>query len=137
MTNIYNETSEDNVVQYKFTAYLDVAIWRYKWHYTERMYRIADLQDTYDLEQDIAAESADSDILDALPLLDILESESLYLALKELKRRELDLLFDLIVYEMKPSEIARKLGMTYHGAMSIYYRALQKLRKRLKGDDWT
>ena len=29
----------------------------------------------------------------------------------------------------------KQLGMSYQGAMAIYYRALKKLRKRMKGDD--
>ena len=135
MAALNDGTSEDDVIYNKFTAYLTEGIWRCKVSYSQRRYRISVRQD-HDVEvEDIASPSAESEMLNRLSLLDRLESEMLYLALKELRQRELDLLFDLVVYEMKPAEIARKLGMSYQGAMAIYYRALKKLRKRMKGDD--
>ena len=59
----------------------------------------------------------------------------LTVAVRRCKSRYLEVLLDLIVYEMKPAELAQKLGLTYQGAMAVYYRARKKLLQQLKEDE--
>ena len=75
----------------------------------------------------------DPDMLSGLPLADLIESEVLLHALRSMSPRDRDVLLDLIVFEMKPAQLARKLGLSYQGAMSVYYRAKKKLLEKLKG----
>ena len=76
-------------------------------------------------------------MLAGLPLTDLLENEALLQALSAMTPRDREVLLDLIVYEMKPVELARKLGLSYQGAMSVYYRAKRKLLEKVKGGDGT
>ena len=74
-------------------------------------------------------------MLAGLPVTDLLESEAIFQALRSMTPRDREVLLNLIVYEMKPAELARKLGLSYQGAMSVYYRAKKKLLEKMKDGD--
>ena len=73
------------------------------------------------------------DLLADLSIWEVVESEALLRALITLESRDLEVLFALILYGQTPAEVARMLGLSYQGAMAVYYRAKKKLRKILKG----
>ncbi len=128
---------EVNSLQNHFTAYLSVAASRFKRRYLEQQNLRLSREPSCDF-QDMAMEPAEEpDMLAGLPLTDLLENEALLQALNAMTPRDREVLLDLIVYEMKPAELARKLGLSYQGAMSVYYRAKRKLLEKVKGGDGT
>lgn len=124
---------EANSLQNHFTAYLTVAVDRCKSRYVERRNLQLFREPSYDFTEAVFEPAEDPDMLSGLPLADLIESEVLLHALRSMSPRDRDVLLDLIVFEMKPAQLARKLGLSYQGAMSVYYRAKKKLLEKLKG----
>ena len=124
-----------NSLQNPFTAYLTVAVRRCNSRYMEYLRKLAVYVPSYDF-QDTPIDTADEpDLLAGLSPMDVVENEALYRALKAMTSRDLEVLFDLVICEMKPAELANKLGLSYQGAMAIYYRAKKKLIQRMKEDN--
>ena len=130
-----NGHGEINSLQNHFTAYLTVAVRRCKKKFLDDQYKLALYEPSYDFQETPLDTAEESDLLAGLPLMDVLESEALYRALKSMPPRDLEVLFDLIIYEMKPAELAHKLGLSYQGAMAVYYRAKKKLLQQLKEEE--
>lgn len=130
-----DKRGESDSMQGQFTAYLDVSTDRSKDRYLTRLHRLTAHEVTRDFQEEPIEGSEDTDLLADLPFLDILENEAILCALQSMSARDREVLLDLIVYEMKPVELARKLGLSYQGAMAVYYRARNALRKKLKGGD--
>ncbi len=126
---------EINSLQNRFTAYLTVAADRCKSRYVEQRNLRLFREFSYDFADTSFEPAEEPDMLAGLPLADLIESESLLQALLSMSPRDREVLLDLIVFEMKPAALAHKLGLSYQGAMSVYYRARKKLLEKLKGGD--
>lgn len=132
MWQIYNGQSEADILQNRFTAYLSMAIQRRRKNY---MMRAAKLQQfeylieipEVNLEYDIMQE-----ILEELPLLMQLENDALLNALKGLSERERQVFLARVLDEKSFEELAQEMGVGYKGVAAIYYRAVQKIRNRMK-----
>lgn len=135
MTQRNDGRGEINSLQNHFTAYLTVAVWRCKSRYLEDLRKLAVYEPSYDFQETPLDSTEEPDLLSGLPLMDTIENKAVYRALKSMAPRDLEVLLDLIVYEMKPAELAQKLGLTYQGAMAVYYRARKKLLQQLKEDE--
>ena len=128
---------EVHSLQNHFTAYLSVAVTRFKRRYLERQNLHLSREPSCDFQETALEPVEEPDMLAGLPLTDLLENEALLQALRAMTPRDREVLLDLVVYEMKPAELARKLGLSYQGAMSVYYRAKRKLLEKMKGGDGT
>lgn len=72
------------------------------------------------------------DIMGELPLLMQLENDKLLQALKELDERERQIFFARVLDEKSFVELASIVGLGYKGVAAVYYRALRKIRNRMK-----
>lgn len=126
---------EINFTQNRFTAYLLESERRCKNRFLRAQHKLALCEPSYDFQETPIDTAEEIDLLADLSLMDVLENEALYHALRAMAPRDLEVLLDLIVYEMKPAELAHKLGLSYQGAMAVYYRAKKKLFERMKKED--
>ena len=123
---------EVNSLQNHFTAYLSVAVDRCKSRYMERRNLRLFRELSYDFAETLFESAEEPDMLAGLPLTDLIENTVLLQALRSMSPRDLKVLLDLIIFEMEPDELARELGLSYQGVMSVYYRAKKKLLEKLK-----
>lgn len=128
---------EVDSLQNHFTAYLSVAALRFKRRYLAQQALRLSREPSCDFQDTVLEPAEEPDMLAGLPLTDLLESGSLLQALRAMTPRDRQVLLDLIVYERKPAELACKLGLSYQGTMSVYYRAKRKLLEKVKGGDGT
>ena len=117
-----------NVLQNQFTAYLTKAIRNVRNRYirsrARQHERECSMEDKpYSLL--IVSESAKTPAME--------ETEELLAALKSIKDREQYVFLTRVLDEKGFGEIAGELGISYKGVASIYYRTVEKLRKRLEG----
>ncbi len=127
-------TSESNVLQNQFTAYLVTAVHRKRIQYLQaksRRLRNEILLDIHVNREDLQSEP---DITSQLPLLEQLENNELRQALEQLKERDFRILTLKILDERSFQEIADETGIGYKTITSIYYRIIQKLRDELGGE---
>ena len=73
-------------------------------------------------------------MLEQLPVLMRLENMALLAAIESLTDLERSILFARVLDECGYDAIAGKLGLRYKGASTAYYRVIQKLRRKLRGD---
>ena len=122
---------QDEFLQNRFTAYLFSAVQRRRAQYIEEVkaQKISSLMEeramdnTFDLEEEAFAES---------PLYMRLQNEKLFCALSSLTERERYVFFNRALDERSLDELAAELGLSYKGVAAIYYRAIQKIKKKMK-----
>lgn len=131
----YNDgTSESNVLQNQFTAYLVTAVHRKKIQYLQAKSQYLKNEFLMDTSEYRKYFRFEPDMSSQLSFWEQLENERLYQALKRLKEREV-LIFLLKVLDNRSfQEIADETGITYKTVASIYYRMIQKLRNELGGE---
>lgn len=127
-----NGQNEAETLQNQFTAYLSMAIQRRRNKYILQAMKQQQIESLTEnpvsnLEYDIVQE-----IFEELPLLMRLESDALLSALKELNEKERHIFLTRVLDEKSFEELADKMGLSYKGVAAIYYRALRKVRKRMK-----
>ena len=133
MTWQRNEGREqDEVLQNKFTAYLLSAVQRRKVQYIDSLMKSQQntalieetaMNITFDLEQEA---------LKGIPLYMRLQNEKLFWSLSNLTERERYVFFNRALDERSLDELAAELGLSYKGVAAIYYRAIQKIKKKMK-----
>ena len=125
---------QDEIIQNRFTAYLLSAVQRRKAQYIDtqlKAQRISMLieettaDDTFDLE---------TEALQGIPLYMRLQNEKLFWSLSQLTERERYVFFNRALDERSLDELAAELGLSYKGVAAIYYRAIQKIKKKMKGE---
>ena len=128
---------ESNIVQNRFTSYLMIAVNR---HRAAALQRRKDIN-VHELPLDDflpfieeSMEDPQEQALNAYHQLE-LEDESLERAIKCLSERKKYVFFSQALQERTYKELAQDLNMGYKGVAAIYYRAVQKLRKEMGGDD--
>lgn len=127
--------SEAEILQNQFTAYLSRAISRRKKAYileTMKRLQAENLMEEPGFE---IAYDTEHQILEELPLLIRLENDSLLYALKELTERERYVFLARVLDEKRFEELAVELGLTYKGVAAIYYRAVHKVKDRMREVD--
>ena len=135
MTWQRNEGREqDEVLQNKFTAYLLSAVQRRKAQYIDSLMKSQQnttlieetaMNITFDLEQEA---------LQGIPLYMRIQNEKLFWSLSNLTERERYVFFNRALDERSLDELAAELGLSYKGVAAIYYRAIQKIKKKMKGE---
>ena len=123
---------QDEVLQNKFTAYLLSAVQRRKVQYIDSLMKSQQnttlieetaMNITFDLEQEA---------LKGIPLYMRLQNEKLFWSLSNLTERERYVFFNRALDERSLDELAAELGLSYKGVAAIYYRAIQKIKKKMK-----
>lgn len=130
-----NEGNEqDEILRNKFTAYLLSAVQRRKALYIDSLVKAQQIStlieetvtdDTFDLEKEA---------LQGIPLYMRLQNEKLFWSLSHLTERERYVFFNRALDERSFEELAAELGLSYKGVAAIYYRAIQKIKKKMKGE---
>ena len=125
---------QDEILQNKFTAYLLAAVQRRKAQYIDNLMKAqqittlieeTSMDNTFDLEQEA---------LQGIPLYMRLQNEKLFWSLSTLTERERYVFFNRALDERSLDELAAELGLSYKGVAAIYYRAIQKIKKKMKGE---
>ena len=127
-----NGQSEAEKLQNRFTSYLVTAVNRRRKDYmNQRSRRIC--MESY-LEDEAWYLEFDKQLHSNLPLLLQLENDALVSALKQITERERHVFLSHVLEDKGFEELATELGITYKGAAAVYYRALQKIKKKI-GED--
>ena len=127
-----NGQTESEKLQNRFTAYLLVAVRRQQRDYVIKKnqrirYEFLMEDDTYQTERQIEA-----DILDELPLMIQMENVALQCALEQISERERYVFMARVLDGISFEELRAELGLGYKGVAAVYYRAVSKIRKRMK-----
>ena len=135
MTWQRNEGREqDEVLQNKFTAYLLSAVQRRKALYIDTLVKA---QQISHLIEETAMDSTfelEQEALQGIPLYMRIQNEKLFWSLSHLTERERYVFFNRALDERSLDELAAELGLSYKGVAAIYYRAIQKIKKKMKGE---
>lgn len=124
----------DEILQNKFTAYVATAVQRKKAAYIDAAMK--SLQASQLIEEIIedCSFDLDAEALIEVPLYMKLQNEKLFSALSELTERERYVFFNRALDEMSLEELACKLNLSYKGVAAVYYRTIQKIKKKMKGE---
>lgn len=123
---------ESEILQNRFTAYLVTAVNRRKVTYINQ--RNKQLQRECLMENDDwkLELTSGQGVFDELPLLMNLENDSLFYALKHLNEKERYVFLERVLNEVSFEALAAMLGLSYKGTTTIYYRAIQKMKKYME-----
>ncbi|MGN1026977.1 MAG: RNA polymerase sigma factor [Faecousia sp.] len=128
---------EANIVQNRFTAYLTLAVKRRRAAVLQHRKAVNEHELPLDdflpfLEE--SSEDPEERVLGTYLQFD-LKDGALERAIKCLNERERYVFFSQALQERTFQELAQELNMGYKGVAAIYYRAIQKLRREIRGDD--
>lgn len=133
--SMWNDGSDPtNAVQNRFTAYLTTAIKRQKYQYIKKKVQQSSHEVSVDDTEYTDLWPEEVDMLAGLPPLAQMENQRLLQVLIGLTDRERYVLLAHILDERKFDELAKELGLGYKGVAAVYYRALQKVQKGMRGD---
>lgn len=127
-----NGQTEAEKLQNRFTAYLLVAVCRQQRDYMmkaneQTRFELLVEDDTYQFgRQEV------TDLLNELPLMLQLESASLQYALEQISKRERYVFLARVLENIGFEELGAELGIGYKGAAAAYYRAVEKIKKKMK-----
>ena len=124
---------QDDVLQNRFTAYLFSAVQRRRAQYIDeevKAQKISSLMEERTMDNAFDLEEALSEI----PLYMRLQNEKLFWSLSALTERERYVFFNRALDEKSLDELAAELGLSYKGVAAIYYRSVQKIKKKMKGE---
>ena len=130
----YEDQTRDEVLQNRFTAYLTSAVSRRRAEYIDKLIQLqnqlnfnsANIVDkNFDVEEEV---------LKSFPLHLQIQNEDLFLSIAELSEQERYILFNRALGELSLNEMATELGMNYKTVAAVYYRTIQKLKKRMQGE---
>ena len=124
----------DEILQNRFTAYLLSAVQRRRAVYIDA--KVRECQNS-SLDEKICEDrkfDLDREALKKFPLLMKLQNEKLFQSLTELSDRERYVLFNRVLDEKSFEELGWELGLSYKGVAAIYYRTIQKVKKKMKGE---
>lgn len=127
-----NGKSETEVLQNLFTAYLTTAVRRRRNDYIQQTVRIQQMESVEDDIQYIPEQGAEEDMFRGLPLPMQMEDSALLHALKGISERERYVFFARVLDERGFESLAEEMGLGYKGVATIYYRALSKIKKKMK-----
>jgi len=127
-------TGESNIIQNRFTKYLQTAVQRRKDAYLEDKELQRKLESLVDFQRKEAWEAPEQDLLEHLDFMEQIDNEELLLVLLGLKKRELEILQAHVLQRMEYKELARMLGIGYKGVSAAYSRTIKKIRKELGGE---
>ena len=127
-----NGKSETEIVQNRFTAYLATAVKRRRNDYLQQQDRRQQIESLTEDYPFLLEYSIEQDMLLGLPVLMQLEDSALLCALKELSERE-RYIFLARALDGKGFEVlAEETGMGYKDVSAVYYRTVQKIKRKIE-----
>lgn len=127
-----NGKSESEILQNLFTAYLTTAVRRCRNDYIQQAVRIQQVESVTDDIQYIPEQGAEEDMFRGLPLPMQLEDSAILHALKGINERERYVFLARVLDERSFESLAEEMGLGYKGVATIYYRAVGKIKKKIK-----
>lgn len=127
--------SADDILQNQFTAYLVTAVKRRKALYMRKKVQKQQNETPFEVCDFDTAFQMDTDLLTGLALLEQIENPMLHLALMEAKERERYIFLTRTLEERSFSDLAAELGISYKATTHSYYRFIERIRKRMGGDE--
>lgn len=124
--------SESEILQNLFTAYLTTSVKRRRDAYIQQAVRIQQMESVEDDIQYIQEQEAEEDMFRGLPLPMRLEDSALLYALKGINERERHVFLARVLDERSFESLAEEMGLGYKGVATIYYRAIGKIKKKMK-----
>lgn len=130
-----NGTDESEILQNKFTAYLESAVRRKRKDYLAKIYTRKKYENILaDVLKD-RKEGETEELTANLPVLNQIENPCLYNALQGLREREKAILFARVLDGQSFEELAATYSMSYGGITTAYYRIIKKLKKGMGEGD--
>ncbi len=127
-----NGKSESEIVQNLFTAYLTKAVRRRRNDYIQQAARLQQKEDVTDSLPYNQEQGTEEDMFRGLPLPMQLEDSALLHALKGINERERHVFLARVLDERGFESLAEEMGLGYKGVATIYYRAVGKIKKKMK-----
>ncbi len=125
-----NGKSETEIVQYRFTAYLAIAVKRRRNDYLQQQDRRQQIESLTEDYPFLLEYSIEQDMLLGLPVLMQLEDSALLRALKELNERERYIFLARVLDDKDFETLAEETGLGYKGVSAVYYRTVQKIKRK-------
>ena len=124
--------SDNEILQNQFTAYLAVATHRTKMEYLEQL--IMDIKCVETLEEINNGEYVnEGQEIANLPIMMQIGNQMLLEALQQLGDRERYVFLNRALGEKSFARLSIELGLTYKGVAAIYYRAIKKIKQKMRG----
>ena len=127
-----NGKSEPDVLQNQFTAYLATAVQHRRNDYIRQITKLQQTEYVTDMIEDNQKYDMEKDILSGLPLFMPREDSVPIHALKEVNERERHIFLARVLDERSFESLAEEMGLGYKGVAAIYYRTIQKIKKKMK-----
>ena len=127
-----NGKSETEILQNQFTAYLATAVQRRRNDYLQQMDRRQQIESLTEDFMFMPECSIEQDMLLGLPVLMQLEDSALLHALRELSERERYIFLARAVDGKSFEVLAEETGMGYKGVATVYYRTVQKIKRKIE-----
>lgn len=121
---------EEEKLQNRFTAYLVTAIHRRKKDYVHTKSRQRQFESYLEDWQSMLG--TESELYDGLPLFTRLENAALVFALEQLGEKELHVFLAHVLDEKSFEDLGNEWGLSYKGAAAVYYRAIRKIKDKMK-----
>lgn len=125
----------DEVLQNQFTAYLLSAVHRRRAAYIDAKVKENQISSLNEKICEGREFDLDREALKSFPLPMRLQNEKLYRSLSELSERERYVFFNRALDGKSLDELALEIGLSYKGVAAIYYRTMQKIKKKMKGEN--
>ena len=130
-----NNGRAEEELQIRFTGYLIQAVRRTQRDYLKALYAYSNQETLTDTIFAVSQTLLEQEMMERLPLWEKIESSALLYALKQLNERE-RYVFLARVLDKRPFDvIGTQLGLSYKGVAAVYYRAIQKLKKRIRKEN--
>lgn len=124
--------SEQDILQNRFTRYLMTAVKRRKVLYIRWRNARINREIPFEMQDGQSLLQVEPDMLEMLPLLQKLENQALRSAIKGMKERERYIFLERVLSDKSYAELSIELGMEYKSVATVYYRAVEKIRKHMK-----
>lgn len=127
-----NGKSETEIIQNRFTAYLAIAVQRRRNDFLRQMERHRQMEGMDGNALFTPEPGIEQDMLLGLPVIMQLEDSALFHALKELDERERYIFLAKALDGKSFEMLAKETGLGYKGVSAVYYRTVQKIKRRIE-----
>ncbi len=125
---------EANMVQNRFTKYLVVSVHRKKSAVLQGRRKIRDSENSTDDWDALPGIAVEEDYTQQVSSPLDFENAALSRALAQLKERD-RYIFARVLDEKEFYDLAIELGMGYKGVAAAYYRAIEKIKREMRGEE--
>lgn len=125
---------EANMVQNRFTKYLVISVHRKKSAVLQGRRKIRDRETFTDDWDAIPGIAVEEDYIQQVSSPLDFENAALSRAFAQLKERDRYIFFARVLDEKEFDDLAIELSMGYKGVAAAYYRAIEKIKKEMRGD---